>query len=221
VTRRYVPASPRRALLVGPPGLTLDLVDTVLRRHGVTVNTEGPTDGPPDVAVLVDPRPDDWVARTAAPTVVVHHQDVESAAIDEVDLVLRGADAVVALEEATTHEVWEAVAAVAEGKTLLDPRRCRRLAEVARGLYRDHIAARLRLTGRELQVLAAIERGESVKQIAQALSLSTKTVEGIHTRLFRKLGARNRAQAVRRAHEVGLSSSGADIDRAPTTSQED
>ena len=60
------------------------------------------------------------------------------------------------------------------------------------------------LTPREIDILASIDRGEVVKQTARQLGISEKTVQNIQSRLFRKLGARNRAQAVARAHELGL-----------------
>jgi DNA-binding NarL/FixJ family response regulator len=57
---------------------------------------------------------------------------------------------------------------------------------------------------REHQILESIDRGLSVKQTALALGVSPKTVENLQSRLFGKLGARNRAQAVYRAHQLGL-----------------
>jgi LuxR family maltose regulon positive regulatory protein len=59
-------------------------------------------------------------------------------------------------------------------------------------------------TPRELDVLLGIARGDSIKQTARALGISPKTVESLQTGLFRKLGVRNRAQAVTRAHALGL-----------------
>jgi DNA-binding CsgD family transcriptional regulator len=52
------------------------------------------------------------------------------------------------------------------------------------------------LTVRERQILASIDRGESVKQTARALGISARTVENLQHRLFRRLGVRNRAEAV-------------------------
>jgi DNA-binding CsgD family transcriptional regulator len=43
-----------------------------------------------------------------------------------------------------------------------------------------------------------------VKQTAVALGIAHKTVENLQGRLFAKLGVRNRAQAVLRAHTLGL-----------------
>jgi len=85
---------------------------------------------------------------------------------------------------------------------LFDPI-ARRLA--AAGAFRPIGAqAKLRLTPRELSILQSVERGESVKQTARSLGIAMKTVENLQSRMFRKLGARNRAHAVTIAHRLGL-----------------
>jgi DNA-binding CsgD family transcriptional regulator len=60
------------------------------------------------------------------------------------------------------------------------------------------------LTRREMEILLSIERGESVRETATGLGISVKTVQNLQSRLFHKLGARNRSQAIARAYEVGL-----------------
>ena len=62
----------------------------------------------------------------------------------------------------------------------------------------------LSLTPREREILASIDRGDSVRQTARSLGIAVKTVENLQGRLFRKLGVRNRAQAVAAAHNRGL-----------------
>jgi two-component system, NarL family, nitrate/nitrite response regulator NarL len=47
-------------------------------------------------------------------------------------------------------------------------------------------------------------RGDTVRQTARSLGISVKTVENTQGRLFRKLGARNRAGALAVAHGLGL-----------------
>ncbi len=62
----------------------------------------------------------------------------------------------------------------------------------------------LPLSEREREVLALIAGGSTNREIAQELYLSPHTVKG-HTReLYRKLNARNRAEAVQRAQRVGV-----------------
>lgn len=61
----------------------------------------------------------------------------------------------------------------------------------------------LTLTPRDRDILDSIDRGESVKQTAYALGISMKTVENLQATLYRKLGVRNRVQAVAMAHAIG------------------
>ena len=60
------------------------------------------------------------------------------------------------------------------------------------------------LTGRELQILAAIASGQTNAQIAKDLFLSAKTVMHHSTSIYRKLGVRGRAEAVALAFRNGL-----------------
>src|SRR5919112_5287739 len=60
------------------------------------------------------------------------------------------------------------------------------------------------LSERELEVLAFIAAGKSNGEIARKLFVSTSTVKTHINRLYRKLGARSRTQAVARAREMNL-----------------
>ena len=60
------------------------------------------------------------------------------------------------------------------------------------------------LTGREREVLDLIAAGSTNPEIAQRLFLSPHTVKEHTSALYRKLGARNRAEAVQRAQRIGL-----------------
>jgi pimeloyl-ACP methyl ester carboxylesterase/DNA-binding CsgD family transcriptional regulator len=69
----------------------------------------------------------------------------------------------------------------------------------------EGIASRLGdLTQRERQVLRGIARGLDNAEIAQALSLSEKTVRNHVTRVFDKLGVAHRYQAIVLARDAGL-----------------
>ncbi|CAN5753588.1 response regulator transcription factor [soil metagenome] len=52
------------------------------------------------------------------------------------------------------------------------------------------------LTSRELEILRLMSEGMTAREIAQALVLSSRTVEGHVGKILRKLGARNRVEAV-------------------------
>lgn len=64
--------------------------------------------------------------------------------------------------------------------------------------------AALGISDRELAVLAEIAAGHSNKEIAARLHVSPNTVKTHVARLFGKLGARRRTDALRRARELGL-----------------
>jgi two-component system response regulator DesR len=60
------------------------------------------------------------------------------------------------------------------------------------------------LSEREREVLGLIAAGSTNKEIAQRLFLSPYTVKEHTSAVYRKLGARNRADAVQRAQRIGL-----------------
>jgi DNA-binding NarL/FixJ family response regulator len=60
------------------------------------------------------------------------------------------------------------------------------------------------LSPREREVLDLIAGGSTNREIAAALHLSPHTIHEHTSSLYRKLGARNRADAVQRAHRAGL-----------------
>lgn len=60
------------------------------------------------------------------------------------------------------------------------------------------------LTDRESEILGLIARGATNREIASALYLSPHTIKEQTSALYRKLGARNRAEAVERAQRLGL-----------------
>jgi two-component system response regulator DesR len=60
------------------------------------------------------------------------------------------------------------------------------------------------LTDREREVLDLIAAGSTNREIAQRLFLSPHTVKEHTSALYRKLSARNRAEAVQKAQRMGL-----------------
>lgn len=64
--------------------------------------------------------------------------------------------------------------------------------------------AALGLSERELEVLQELAAGHANKEIAARLHVSPNTVKTHVARVFEKLGARRRTDAIRRARELGI-----------------
>jgi DNA-binding NarL/FixJ family response regulator len=69
---------------------------------------------------------------------------------------------------------------------------------------RESSGLRSALTEREMEILRLLAGGLTVKQAGTRLHLSPRTVETHIAKLYRKLGVRNRVQAVSRAAALGL-----------------
>lgn len=154
------------------------------------------------VVVLIDPSDEDWdeINRLGSRRVLVTTQPLDADQV--VAAVLRGADAV--LEAGAPPEMLvRAVRVVCAGGTDLSPPLVRLVADALRHHAQEGEPA-LRLTKREREILGSIDGGETVKQTARTLGIAPKTVENLQSRLFRKLGVKNRAQAVALAHSLGL-----------------
>ncbi len=107
----------------------------------------------------------------------------------------------------------DAVRLVADGQGLLAPAVTRRLIEAfvaaspANGSTEEPPPSTdplPELTPREREVLTLVGRGMSNQEIAEHLVLSPLTAKTHVSRLFTKLGARDRAQLVVAAYEAGL-----------------
>lgn len=64
--------------------------------------------------------------------------------------------------------------------------------------------AALGISGRELEVLRALAAGQANKEIARTLGVSPNTVKSHVARLYEKLDARRRTDAVARARVLGI-----------------
>ncbi|MDQ3788194.1 MAG: response regulator transcription factor [Actinomycetota bacterium] len=114
------------------------------------------------------------------------------------------------LKDATPDELVAAVRVVAAGESLLAPAVTSRLiAHFARQPALVSTPPSLaELTPREREVLVWVARGLSNTEIAERLVLAEQTVKTHVSRIFLKLGIRDRAQAVMVAYETGLVSPG-------------
>jgi DNA-binding NarL/FixJ family response regulator len=110
------------------------------------------------------------------------------------------------LKDAPLADLVNAVRVVSSGNALFAPSVTRRLiAEFSRHNPDRPAPADLRdLTAREREVLRLVARGLSNAEIAQALQIVEQTAKTHVSRVFGKLGLRDRAQAVVLAYEAGL-----------------
>lgn len=103
--------------------------------------------------------------------------------------------------------IAEALLRVAAGERVFTPEQehlaVAELGRLARQA-REAAAVRETLTQRELEILTLLARGLSVKQVATRLGIGPRTVETHIGKVYRKLGVRNRVQAVSRATALGL-----------------
>jgi DNA-binding NarL/FixJ family response regulator len=103
--------------------------------------------------------------------------------------------------------IAEAIARVAAGERVFTPAHERAAVEELGRLAkrtREVSGVRASLTERELQILEHVSLGLTIKQVATRLELSPRTVESHVAKLYRKLGVRNRVQAISRAASLGL-----------------
>ncbi|MDQ0589662.1 response regulator transcription factor [Variovorax paradoxus] len=97
------------------------------------------------------------------------------------------------LKDAPAAEIVAAIEAVSGGGTFLSP-------AVSKKLFRNQ-APRPLLTPRESEILTALGRGESSKQIARDLGLSVRTVEAHRQSIKRRLGIEGQAELIKYAVE--------------------
>jgi len=108
-------------------------------------------------------------------------------------------------KDASAEEIETAIRAVHTGQTHLDP-------AVQQQLVASMVAQPTApstpdvegLTARESEVLTLIAAGLSNAEIGAKLVLSNATIKTHINRIFAKIGARDRAQAVRYAYQAGL-----------------
>ena len=111
------------------------------------------------------------------------------------------------LKDTRAEVLADAVRTVVGGEALLAPSILRRIVAhytPARRTESPAIPGLRELTARELEVLRLLGRGRSNQEIARQLWISESTVKTHVTRVFAKLGLRDRAQAVILAYECGL-----------------
>jgi DNA-binding NarL/FixJ family response regulator len=94
------------------------------------------------------------------------------------------------LKDWSANDITMAVRMVAKGMTVFAPR----------SDQQDAVA----LSGREREVVSLMATGATNREIAARLHLSPHTVKEHTSAVYRKLGVRNRTEAVQRAERLGL-----------------
>ncbi|MEU6659689.1 response regulator transcription factor [Streptomyces sp. NPDC046821] len=97
------------------------------------------------------------------------------------------------LKDAPREELFTAVRAAADGRTVLSPAVASRLVTAVRT---PSAPADEPLSAREREVLALVAKGTSNKEIARVLFISEATVKTHLTHVYGKLGVKDRAAAV-------------------------
>ena len=111
------------------------------------------------------------------------------------------------LKDVQPQQLVEAIRVIAAGDALLAPSVTRRLLGNFARTLQDKKATPVSLsalTERETEVLTLLARGLSNAELAERLFVSEATVKSHVSSLLRKLGVRDRVQAVILAYEAGL-----------------
>ncbi|MET8685919.1 response regulator transcription factor [Streptomyces sp. NPDC004732] len=102
------------------------------------------------------------------------------------------------LKDAPRDELFTAVRAAAEGRTVLSPAVASRLVSRVRAPGNEPLSTR------EREVLALVAKGTSNREIAVELFISEATVKTHLTHIYGKLGVKDRAAAVATAYGRGI-----------------
>ncbi len=105
------------------------------------------------------------------------------------------------LKDVGPEDLISAAKLAMEGKAVIHPALTRTFLEEVRFLPKQGGSP---LSRREIQILQQIAAGSSTKQVARELGISAHTVKTHLERIFDKLGANDRAQAVAIALRQGL-----------------
>ncbi|MFC5599617.1 response regulator [Deinococcus cellulosilyticus] len=106
-------------------------------------------------------------------------------------------------KDAAPEDLLRAIQTVASGGMWLDPAVSQRVLSTFQGLHQKAPLPE-DLTEREIEVLKHIGSGKNNLEIADVLAISEATVKTHVTRIFQKLGVRDRAEAVVYAFNSGL-----------------
>ena len=105
-------------------------------------------------------------------------------------------------KDSASEELVNAVRKVVRGGKYVSPSMAEKLAAVIMGDYER--PAHENLSDREYQVMCLLASGKRLKEIAEELCLSVKTVSTYRTRILEKMGMENNAEITYYAVKNGL-----------------
>jgi len=108
------------------------------------------------------------------------------------------------LKESASDELIQAIQSIMSGRMYLSPKIEHMVLSDYRQMLTGETTTGNGLTNRELEVLQMLAEGNSTRQIAEALSLSTKTIETHRSQLMDKLEMRTIAELTKYAIREGL-----------------
>lgn len=161
----------------------------------------------PDV-VLMDLLMPQLDGISATQQIKVRYPDVEVIALtsfvedSQVAAVIKAGAIGYLLKDVQPAELATAIRAAQRGEVHLHPQAARRLMQAIGPKEQSAVAEPL--TDREVEVLKALARGESNKQIADTLIVSEKTVKAHVSNILGKLNLQSRTQAVLYALRHGI-----------------
>src|SRR5512147_1049640 len=162
----------------------------------------------PDV-VLMDLRMPNMDGLTAIEKLHIEQPNIAVVILttfNEDELMLRGLQAGAhgyLLKDTDRNTLFDTIRAAARGETLLKPEIMARVLSQTNTSKKESNEP-VNLTDRELEVLAAVARGERSKEIASHLGISERTIKAHLASIYNKLGVDSRAAAIAVAADKGL-----------------
>ena len=159
----------------------------------------------PDVVVLDASLPDDsgWALARASKERYSDTGVVIRSASESDEHLLRALDIGASAYLAKTASVQDIMAAIRHAAASSSSFSAAGLAEALRR-HSERVIARPTLSDREHEVLRLLRDGHSVPEVAKTLYVSLSTAKTYVARVYQKLGANNRAQALMTAIERGV-----------------
>jgi two-component system, NarL family, nitrate/nitrite response regulator NarL len=202
---RVCPEGTMLVMLRGEAGLAREYVMPALVAHGIpfVVDTGDVTYRGPVVLALIDPPPEAW-PQSLSQTPMALITTVPLSRGEVLEALDRGVSAVVDADRVPPEGLVASLTLAANGHVVLAVPRAHAVVGTVEALRGEAFRTLPDLTARESDILRSIACGRTVRQTARVLGIAEKTVENVQTRLFRKLGARNRTAAVSVAGALGL-----------------